>query len=117
MLCNSHDPYNKHDNILVHEYAHTIKNYCLSQSMKSRVSLSNYQNQNSLLVKRQIDNSSAGALTRENILPLALTRDANQSLHISAEEIRVDGVIPVLDSLRREKKRVVIFFHTCTCRP
>ena len=39
VLCNAQDPYNKQDNILVHEYAHTIKNYCLSQSLKSRVSL------------------------------------------------------------------------------
>lgn len=37
VLCNSRDPYNKQANILVHEYAHTIKHYCLSQSIKSRI--------------------------------------------------------------------------------
>ena len=39
VLCNSEDPYNSQENILVHEYAHTIKAYGLSSSQKQRVSL------------------------------------------------------------------------------
>ena len=38
VLCNSEDPYRKKENVLVHEYAHTIKLYCLPETLKSAVS-------------------------------------------------------------------------------
>ncbi|XP_045209992.2 uncharacterized protein LOC123561579 [Mercenaria mercenaria] len=37
ILCNSADPYHKTNNILVHEFAHTVKNYGLTASERSQV--------------------------------------------------------------------------------
>ena len=71
-----------------------------------RSSCSQVQNQNSLLVIRQIDNFSPGAVTG-----LALTRDGNfdtQSSDNLAEEIGED--IPVSGGLRKET--TFICFYT-----
>ncbi|KAL4229013.1 hypothetical protein ACF0H5_012051 [Mactra antiquata] len=46
ILCNSNDPYHGTNNILVHEFAHTIKNYGLSSAQKSQVNAAyNYAKQ------------------------------------------------------------------------